>query len=49
MVGTAYDSICPRRCCEGTVGDYIDDVLPGDVIVLDNNGRADYGLGDILL
>jgi regulator of ribonuclease E activity RraA/HMG-CHA aldolase family protein len=25
----------------GTVGDYIDDLGPGDVAVLDNEGRAD--------
>ncbi len=33
----------------GTVGDYIDDVPPGDVIVIDNAGRADMTVwGDIL-
>ena len=33
----------------GTVGDYIDDVAPGSVIVLDNNGRTDCTVwGDIL-
>ncbi|MGH2470353.1 MAG: RraA family protein, partial [Chloroflexota bacterium] len=33
----------------GTVGDYIDDVTPGDVIVLDNAGRVDCTVwGDIL-
>jgi regulator of RNase E activity RraA len=33
----------------GTVGDYIDDVAPGSVIVLDNNGREDCTVwGDIL-
>lgn len=33
----------------GTVGDYIDDVQPGSVIVLDNNGRDDCTVwGDIL-
>src|SRR5688500_10810995 len=33
----------------GTVGDYIDDVPPGDVIVLDNAGRVDCTVwGDIL-
>ena len=33
----------------GTVGDYIDDVAPGSVIVLDNNGRDDCTVwGDIL-
>jgi len=33
----------------GTVGDYIDDVPPGQVVVLDNNGRLDCTVwGDIL-
>jgi len=33
----------------GTVGDYIDDVLPGSVIVIDNQGRDDVGTwGNIL-
>ena len=25
----------------GTVGDYLDDVAPGEVVVLDNGGRVD--------
>ena len=34
---------------KGTVGDYIDDVGPGDVVVLDNQGRLDCTVwGDIL-
>jgi 4-hydroxy-4-methyl-2-oxoglutarate aldolase len=33
----------------GTVGDYLDDVAPGDVVVLDNAGRTDCTVwGDIL-
>ena len=33
----------------GNVGDYIDDVPPGDVVVLDNAGRLDCTVwGDIL-
>jgi regulator of RNase E activity RraA len=33
----------------GTVGDYLDDVAPGEVVVLDNNGRTDCTVwGDIL-
>lgn len=33
----------------GTVGDYLDDVLPGQVVVLDNSGRTDCTVwGDIL-
>ena len=34
---------------KGTVGDYIDDVTPGDIVVLDNQGRLDCTVwGDIL-
>jgi 4-hydroxy-4-methyl-2-oxoglutarate aldolase len=34
---------------KGTVGDYIDDVPPGDIIVMDNAGRVDCTVwGDIL-
>jgi 4-hydroxy-4-methyl-2-oxoglutarate aldolase len=33
----------------GTVGDYVDDVAPGSIIVLDNDGREDVTVwGDIL-
>jgi regulator of RNase E activity RraA len=33
----------------GTVGDYIDDVPPGEIVVIDNAGRADMTVwGDIL-
>jgi 4-hydroxy-4-methyl-2-oxoglutarate aldolase len=33
----------------GTVGDYVDDVPPGDVVVIDNGGREDCTVwGDIL-
>jgi len=39
----------PRGSQAGTVGDYIDDVQPGDVVVLDNGGRLDATVwGDIL-
>jgi regulator of RNase E activity RraA len=50
MVGTAYTvRYIPIGSVKGTVGDYIEDVLPGDVIVLDNNGRTDCTVwGDIL-
>jgi len=50
MVGTAYTiRYVPVSVQKGTVGDYIDDVLPGDVVVLDNNGRMDCTVwGDIL-
>jgi 4-hydroxy-4-methyl-2-oxoglutarate aldolase len=34
---------------KGNVGDYIDDITPGDVVVLDNDGRLDCTVwGDIL-
>ena len=33
----------------GTVGDFIDDVAPGDVVVIDNGGRTDCTVwGDIM-
>ncbi len=50
MVGTAYTvRYIPVGSVKGTVGDYIEDVLPGDVVVLDNNGRTDCTVwGDIL-
>ena len=50
MAGTAYTvRYIPVGAVKGTVGDYIDEVLPGDVIVLDNSGRTDCTVwGDIL-
>ncbi|MBU1695835.1 MAG: RraA family protein [Proteobacteria bacterium] len=50
MAGTAYTiRYVPVGAVRGTVGDYIDDVLPGDVVVLDNKGRTDCTVwGDIL-
>lgn len=50
MAGTAYTiRYVPVGATKGTVGDYIDDVPAGDVVVLDNNGRADCTVwGDIL-
>jgi 4-hydroxy-4-methyl-2-oxoglutarate aldolase len=50
MVGIAYTiRYIPVSVQKGTVGDYIDDVQPGDVVVLDNNGRTDCTVwGDIL-
>ena len=50
MVGTAYTiRYVPVGAVKGTVGDYIEDVLPGDVVVLDNQGRTDCTVwGDIL-
>jgi regulator of RNase E activity RraA len=39
----------PAATPPGTVGDYIDDVPPGNVVVLDNGGRTDCTVwGDIL-
>src|SRR5688500_10011283 len=39
----------PAGVPPGTVGDYIDDVLPGSVVVLDNGGRENATVwGDIL-
>jgi regulator of RNase E activity RraA len=39
----------PAGSPPGTVGDYLDDVAPGDVVVLDNDGRTDCTVwGDIL-
>ena len=50
MAGSAYTvRYVPIGAVKGTVGDFIDDVAPGDVIVLDNNGRTDCTVwGDIL-
>ena len=39
----------PVGIVKGTVGDYIDDVKPGQIVVLDNQGRLDCTVwGDIL-
>ena len=39
----------PVATAKGTVGDYIDDVPPGSIVVLDNSGRLDATVwGDIL-
>lgn len=50
MAGTAFTlKYIPAGSVKGTVGDYIDDLNPGDVVVLDNNGRTDCTVwGDIL-
>ena len=50
MVGRAFTMRCgPASSPPGTVGDYIDDVPPGSVIVIDNGGREDATIwGDIL-
>lgn len=50
MAGTAYTvKYVPTGSLKGTVGDYIDDLQAGHVVVLDNNGRTDCTVwGDIL-
>ena len=50
MIGRAYTvKYGPVGVKRGTVGDYIDDVPPGSIVVLDNNGRQDCTVwGDIL-
>jgi 4-hydroxy-4-methyl-2-oxoglutarate aldolase len=50
LVGRAFTILYgPASSPPGTVGDYIDDVPPGAVIVLDNGGRLDATVwGDIL-
>ena len=50
MAGRAFTILYgPAGSPPGTVGDYIDDVPPGSVIVLDNGGREDATVwGDIL-
>src|ERR1700730_19305837 len=42
MAGRAFTLLYgPASKPAGTVGDYIDDVAPGTVLVLDNGGRGD--------
>lgn len=50
IVGRAFTvRYLPIGAAKGTVGDYVDDVPPGGVIVLDNGGRLDCTVwGDIL-
>ena len=50
MVGRAFTvRTIPVAVVSGTVGDYIDDVPEGSVVVLDNGGRTDATVwGDIL-
>ena len=50
MTGRAWTLLYgPAGSVPGTVGDYIDDVVPGSVIVLDNGGRDNATVwGDIL-
>ncbi len=50
MAGRAFTMLCgPASNPPGTVGDYIDDVPAGHVVVIDNGGRDDATIwGDIL-
>ena len=50
MIGRAFTILYgPAGLPPGTVGDYIDDVAPGGVVVLDNGGRENATVwGDIL-
>ncbi|MTV27499.1 RraA family protein [Nitriliruptoraceae bacterium ZYF776] len=50
LAGRAYTvRYVPAGAIAGTVGDYLDDVAPGQVVVLDNQGRTDATVwGDIL-
>ena len=50
LTGRAFTILYgPAGSPAGTVGDYIDDVLPGSVVVLDNGGRENATVwGDIL-
>ena len=50
MAGRAFTMLCgPASNPPGTVGDYIDDVPPGAIVVIDNGGREDATIwGDIL-
>lgn len=50
VVGPAFTvKYVPASDPPGTVGDFIDDVAPGDVVVIDNDGRPDCTVwGDIM-
>jgi regulator of RNase E activity RraA len=50
FAGTAFTvRMVPVGLSQGSVGDYIDDVAPGQVVVIDNNGRPEATVwGDIL-
>ena len=50
VVGPAFTvKYAPASDPPGTVGDFIDDVAPGDVVVIDNDGRTDCTVwGDIM-
>lgn len=50
VVGPAFTvKYVPASHPPGTVGDFIDDVAPGDIVVIDNDGRTDCTVwGDIM-
>lgn len=50
LCGRAFTMhMAPAAIPAGSVGDYIDDVKPGEVVVIDNHGREDMTVwGDIL-
>lgn len=50
VVGPAFTvKYVPASNPPGTVGDFIDDVAPGDMVVIDNDGRTDCTVwGDIM-
>lgn len=50
MTGRAFTILCgPAAVPPGTVGDYVDDVPAGHIVVIDNRGREDATIwGDIL-
>jgi regulator of RNase E activity RraA len=50
LVGPAFTvKYVPASNPPGTVGDFIDEVAPGDVVVIDNDGRTDCTVwGDIM-
>lgn len=50
VVGPAFTvKYVPAGTPAGTVGDFIDDVAEGDIVVIDNNGRTDCTVwGDIM-
>jgi regulator of RNase E activity RraA len=50
VVGPAFTvKYAPASAPPGTVGDFIDEVAPGDVVVIDNDGRTDCTVwGDIM-
>lgn len=50
VVGPAFTvKYVPASTPAGSVGDFLDDVMPGDIVVIDNGGRTDCTVwGDIM-